>query len=525
MLATWTVVALSRPHNVVELLAALGLQLFCALLLWRLVDRAPSSIRFAVGTSMALGSVVLLQNGTGIDPGFWALLLLPVVFGALRSNRFEMAFAWGGAALALLLPIVLIGAPRFPVGTFRAAVTELVVAAVTGITVLRLVLALQSVDEQQRVLVEEARQTLATEDALRRIATLVASSPPTEVFFAAVAKEIGALTGGTLAGVVRFDSDATGEIVGSWTHDRRSMLGGTVDLLRDSAASRVYRSGVPAQVDRYDLDGIDPRYRFLELEASVSAPIHVGGRLWGAASAGFGADRQVPEGIVPRLTRFAELVAVAISNAQALQQLTAHATTDKLTGLANRHVFDERLGVELGRSLRHGQPLSLVLLDLDHFKDVNDTHGHLVGDAVLTEAARRIASVARVGDLVVRLGGEEFAWLMPETDEREALVAAERARQEVARRAFDGVGTRTISGGLCSTAHANGVAELFESADRALYQAKQRGRDRICAVSVELAEAGPLSRPPRGRRGGAPATPPVEPQPPSGPPPRSPSRG
>jgi diguanylate cyclase (GGDEF)-like protein len=158
-------------------------------------------------------------------------------------------------------------------------------------------------------------------------------------------------------------------------------------------------------------------------------------------------DAPIGAGAEARLERFADLVALAIANAEAQTRLMAQAANDPLTGLANHRTFFERLDAEVQRARRHGDPLSLVIIDLDHFKRVNDVHGHLAGDGVLVETAGRLAALARAEDTVARIGGEEFAWLLPECDAREAWVAGERARRAIADTPFPGVGRLTMSGG------------------------------------------------------------------------------
>ncbi len=108
------------------------------------------------------------------------------------------------------------------------------------------------------------------------------------------------------------------------------------------------------------------------------------------------------------------------------------ASTDGLTGLLNRRSFDERLGGEVSRAIRHGRALALAIIDIDHFKRVNDRHGHLAGDAVLSDVARQLSALARDGDIVARIGGEEFAWIMPETPSPVAFDVADRVRAAVA---------------------------------------------------------------------------------------------
>jgi diguanylate cyclase (GGDEF)-like protein len=118
-----------------------------------------------------------------------------------------------------------------------------------------------------------------------------------------------------------------------------------------------------------------------------------------------------------------------------------------------------------------------MMIDIDHFKLVNDTHGHEVGNQVLVEIARRLAGLARGEDTVARIGGEEFAWILPESDGRGAYWVAERARAAICETPFRGVGHLTISAGVCEVDGAIHPDELFRRADAALYSAKAKGRN------------------------------------------------
>jgi diguanylate cyclase (GGDEF)-like protein len=160
------------------------------------------------------------------------------------------------------------------------------------------------------------------------------------------------------------------------------------------------------------------------------------------------------------------------------------ARTDPLTGLANRRHFMETLDREVERSQRYGRPLSLVLIDLDHFKGVNDTHGHAAGDDVLRAAADALRSVCRDVDLAARLGGEELAILLPETDSAGARVVAERTRERIEAVPHRSPGgapfTVTASLGVATaTGGSHGGEELLQASDEALYRAKDEGRNRV----------------------------------------------
>ena len=162
------------------------------------------------------------------------------------------------------------------------------------------------------------------------------------------------------------------------------------------------------------------------------------------------------------------------------------AVVDPLTGLNNRRYFESHLGALVGQAADRGRPLSLMILDIDHFKGVNDTYGHEAGDRVLKGFAERVRKVIRVPDLVCRLGGEEFVIVMPDTNLEVAAKIAERVRAEVERDRFalaaDGsrIGV-TVSIGLAERDHDSEPERLFRRADRALYRSKSSGRNRVSA--------------------------------------------
>jgi diguanylate cyclase (GGDEF)-like protein/PAS domain S-box-containing protein len=164
------------------------------------------------------------------------------------------------------------------------------------------------------------------------------------------------------------------------------------------------------------------------------------------------------------------------------RELERLARTDSLTGLANRHVLQASLAQEARRRHSDKHQLALVLLDLDWFKRINDEHGHPVGDAVLIEVARRLSLTVRTGEVLARVGGEEFAWLLPASSVSEAVAAADRARAAIASTPFP-TGSLTMSAGVGLLPTPSNADELYRLADRALYEAKQSGRNRTCCQS------------------------------------------
>jgi diguanylate cyclase (GGDEF)-like protein/PAS domain S-box-containing protein len=343
--------------------------------------------------------------------------------------------------------------------------------------------------EHQR---DEANAMLAFNDALAQIATLVATGAEPNATFATVAEQVGRLFGAMIGGVVRFDGPAgTGEIVGGWSAEDSAFAGQTIDLAGTSAAAQVYRTGTPVQTGGLNEEVAGAIGLHSDASGAICSPIVVGGRVWGSVGAAFAVGRGIAPDAGVRLTRFAELVAVAIANAQTLATLAEQAATDPMTGLANHRTFHEVLRMETERAFRHGRVLSVALFDVDHFKWVNDTHGHLTGDEVLAAVAHLLAGGARSGDTIARTGGEEFAWLMPETTQDAAYLAAEHVRREIESTTFASVGRLTISAGVCSNQHATAAHDLFRAADRALYSAKRTGRNVTVIHSEQRSRAQP----------------------------------
>ncbi|OGL64372.1 MAG: hypothetical protein A3I72_09985 [Candidatus Tectomicrobia bacterium RIFCSPLOWO2_02_FULL_70_19] len=172
------------------------------------------------------------------------------------------------------------------------------------------------------------------------------------------------------------------------------------------------------------------------------------------------------------------------------EQLHRVTFTDPLTGLTNRAGFNEMSAREISRVSRTKGSLGLVILDIDHFKKINDTYGHPAGDSVLRELARVLRQETRALDHTIRFGGEEFGILLPHTDFNEMLLVAERIRQQVEKTHFEAMpkaGAVTISlGALCIYSNRRAsMAEMYKMCDELLYQAKQGGRNRVVSSKYE----------------------------------------
>ena len=205
------------------------------------------------------------------------------------------------------------------------------------------------------------------------------------------------------------------------------------------------------------------------------------GRRWTALSEGAVDYFQVPAELELLLLRVAQMVATR----QTMDKLRSEADLDHLTGLANRRRFRGALTHEVERWRRYGVPCALLLLDIDHMKAINDRLGHPSGDLVIRHVANTLTEVSRDNDTPARLGGEEFALLLANISAERAAAAAERLRTVLAERRVVEVGGITVSIGVAACpAHANSERTLYAASDRALYVAKNEGRNRIAVAPL-----------------------------------------
>lgn len=188
--------------------------------------------------------------------------------------------------------------------------------------------------------------------------------------------------------------------------------------------------------------------------------------------------------VIEYLPYFSSLLGLSLERIDLYERLQKLSIYDSLTQVYNRRYFSERFAEEFERAKSFNFEVSFLMVDIDFFKKINDTYGHLVGDAVLSEVARFIQESIREIDFVGRMGGEEFAVILPETDKTGAIMAAERIRSRIDKekiRAFDEAVNTTVSIGIASypdnTLHQDVLAE---TADKALYKAKVSGRNKVC---------------------------------------------
>jgi len=228
------------------------------------------------------------------------------------------------------------------------------------------------------------------------------------------------------------------------------------------------------------LDAAFPHARNL-----VVVPLSAEGRCIGVmvAEHSLASGSRIERRVVSTVERFASQAALALRNSWLLERVREMAAIDSLTGIANRRSFETTLQQDLARAARTGESVSLVMIDIDHFKQVNDSLGHQAGDDVLCEVARILASHCREYDTAARYGGEEFVIILPGCGAVEATATAERCRQAISKIAT--ATSLTASAGVAtSTGQPLAWNSLVQAADRALYQAKRAGRDRVMGATI-----------------------------------------
>jgi diguanylate cyclase (GGDEF)-like protein len=274
--------------------------------------------------------------------------------------------------------------------------------------------------------------------------------------------------------------DAALIAIGDEGHDRMTRATG----LTDDEIERTLLQ-MPTHPDLRALEVVY-RYRLDDVEQSAPLPraaltvtLRADGEPIGSLAAISRSSRTALSDVA--LEGLARRAGPAISNALRYTEARAHAELDSLTGLHNRRLFYEFLGREIARAQRYERYVSVIVFDLDDFKRINDRVGHLGGDAVLAEVADRVRAVVRATDIPCRVGGDEFAVILPESGRDDAELLADRIALAIRAQKIDKVGSLKISAGVAELRASDTAADLFERADHALLRAKNTGKSRIVA--------------------------------------------
>jgi diguanylate cyclase (GGDEF)-like protein len=235
---------------------------------------------------------------------------------------------------------------------------------------------------------------------------------------------------------------------------------------------------------RYRIDDVDGSSSVVR--SGVVLPMRADGMPVGTLSAFTrSSGRKISDDEIDELERLAFRAGPALENARRYAEARALADLDALTNVHNRRYFHETLAREVARAHRYHRRLSLIVIDLDDFKTVNDRVGHLAGDAVLAEASERMLSVVRSADIACRVGGDEFGIVLPESSGEDAELLAGRIARAISVRPIGAAGTLLLSAGVAELRPGDRPNDLFERADEALYRAKELGKART--VTAESA--------------------------------------
>lgn len=230
----------------------------------------------------------------------------------------------------------------------------------------------------------------------------------------------------------------------------------------------------------------DTNYPGMVTHGHIILPLMANGRPLGVLFLYLPPGVEATTSQIDLLTAISNQLSVALENARLYKKISQLSILDPLTNLFNRRMLHDRLDEEVSRSRRYVKPLSLVMIDIDYFKKINDNHGHLAGDRILIELSTLMKKSVRKIDIVARFGGEEFTILLPDADASGAFIAMERLRQEVEKHIFpvDNQGNAisvTVSMGISTSTPdiSKEASELIRAADETLYQAKEAGRNRV----------------------------------------------
>ena len=309
-------------------------------------------------------------------------------------------------------------------------------------------------------------------------AKMPSARTPSDEVFALVAEQVARLLKADAGYVLRFEDELRYCTVGAYA---RNETGKVLSHATDDLVA--WQRGGPIAARRFN-SGTEMR----DMLHRIAAPVIVDGRPWGVVLALRGGRREFLRHDERRLDRFAQLTSVTVANAEAHARLAMLAQTDPLTKLANRRTFDERLQQETERAHRHTRALSVVLVDVDHFKMINDRFGHATGDKVLVHLAENLRAVMRSGDLLARIGGDELAMILPDCRSPKAALVTRRMLAEVEGKSMAQRHGLTLSAGVAGLAAELTADDLLRCADQALYRAKDEGRNQVVTYELDLPE-------------------------------------
>lgn len=424
---------------------------------WR---RLPAWCEASIPLLAFVGVATLREAGAGVASGYAPVVLLPILWIALYGGYIQLRLAIVATGVVFIGPLILLGSPNYPASSWRGCVLWVVIGLLAGTSI--------------QSLVARARQRTADVAALGVLtrALGVGADPRPELCGAAQL-----VTGAAFA--VLFERHEDGTLVATAGTAGIDLAQMRIDPATEiSATAEAWRSGARIYIPdvRADLRASARLADQTGASAALFQPVTRDGRRSAVLVVGFHESRpRMPELSLYMIELVSAEIAAAVDRANLVVLLAAQARTDPLTGAANRRSWDEELEREVASAGRTGLPLSVALIDMDHFKAYNDAFGHTVGDALLRDLVIAVRAELRVGDVIARWGGEEFSLALPGCDLAQA--------QEVADRLLSVVPSgQTASIGLTEAGPFDTARTLIGRADSALYAAKDLGRNRVVAL-------------------------------------------
>jgi diguanylate cyclase (GGDEF)-like protein len=407
-----------------------------------------------------LGAVAFLRSSaSGANSGVAVVALLPVFWTALYGDRGQLCAVTVGVAVFFFAPLLLVGAPAYPSSQYRAGVLFLAVSAIIGFTTQWLVAKVRF----------QAQEAEHREQALERVAAVMrglSNSPRARAEVCEAARSIGNATFAMLYEPTGTPGVMHSTAIAGIDHDRFVTTPEKSSITAKAFASR--RSLLWREGDRGETVNREMWEAVGRPGSILFEPVFRGEEPVGVLVVGWPATIRAGGTRATMIALLAHEVAAAIERADLMLRLTDMASTDPLTGLPNRRAWE----TALDHALLNREPFVLAMLDFDHFKIFNDTQGHPAGDRLLKEAAAAWREELRAGDFLARIGGEEFALLLPKCTSQDALMVVDRLRRRVPYE-------QTCSAGVIVCESGEAPDSLMTRVDEALYTAKAAGRDYV----------------------------------------------
>lgn len=330
---------------------------------------------------------------------------------------------------------------------------------------------------------DEAKQRAATSEILRKATVAITEKLELEHTVSHILEQLHQVVRYDSASVQLLEGDELEIIGGRGWDDLNKVIGQRFRIPGDNPNSVVIETGKPYRLaDTWEVYQNFRKPPHNHIRSWLGVPLTVQNKIIGLLAIDSAEPGDFSDADIKTAAEFANQVASALENARLFSHAQAQAITDALTGVYNRRGLFQLGEFEFERALRIQRPFCALMLDIDHFKKINDTHGHTVGDQVLRQMADRCRRSSRVIDLIGRYGGEEFSILLPETNLESAHQIAKRLHETIINTPFKteaGDLPITVSLGVAETDPNDTLNTLIEKADKALYQAKHSGRDRI----------------------------------------------